>query len=48
MKEFLTTFAAMVLLIGGVIWITPAWLATIADWLLCALVILLFLPNVFF
>ena len=48
MKECMTTFAAMLLLIGVVMWITPAWLTAIMEWILCAAVILWFLPNLIF
>lgn len=48
MKEFLTTLTAMLAMIGLVMWISPAWLAAIIEWILCAAVILWFLPNVIF
>jgi hypothetical protein len=48
MTEFLTTLTAMLLLIGAAMWITPAGLAAIMEWILCAAVILWFLPNVIF
>jgi hypothetical protein len=47
MNEFLTTLTALLLVIGVAMWITPAWLATVMEWILCAAVILWFLPNVF-
>jgi len=48
MKEYLTTLTATLLAIGAAMWITPVWLATIMEWILCAVVILWFLPNVIF
>jgi hypothetical protein len=48
MKELLTTLTAMLLVIGVAIWLTPVGLATIVEWILCAAVILWFLPNVIF
>ncbi len=48
MKEFFTIFTLMLAVVGGVTWITPAWLKAILDGLLYMAVILLFLPNVFF
>lgn len=48
MRESLTTLAAMLLTIGVAMWITPAWLKAIMEWILCAFVILWFLPNVIF
>ena len=48
MKEFLTTLTAMLLVFAAVMWITPYWLAAITEWILCAAVILWFLPNVIF
>jgi hypothetical protein len=48
MKEALTTLAAMLLVIGVAMWLTPAWLAAIMEWLLCVAAILRFLPNVIF
>ena len=48
MKESLTTLAAMLLVIAAAMWITPAWLTVIMDWILCAAVIMWFLPNVIF
>jgi hypothetical protein len=48
MKEFLTTLTAMLLVIGVAMWLTPAWLAAIGKWVLCAAVILWFLPNIMF
>jgi hypothetical protein len=48
MKEFLTTLTAVLLVIAAVMWITPAWLTAIMEWILCAAVILWFLPNVVF
>lgn len=48
MKEALTTLAAMLLVIGVAMWLTPAWLTAIMEWLLCAAVILWFLPNAIF
>jgi hypothetical protein len=48
MTEFRTTLTAMLLVIGFAMWITPAWLADIMEWILCAAVILWFLPNVIF
>jgi hypothetical protein len=48
MTEFLTTLRAMLLVIGVAMWLTPAWLAAIMEWLLCVAVILWFLPNVIF
>jgi hypothetical protein len=47
MKEYLTTFAAM-LVIAAAMWITPLWLTDTMEWILCAAVILWFLPNVIF
>ena len=48
MKEALITLAAMLLVIGAVTWITPAWLMSIMEWILCAAVILWFFPSVIF
>ena len=48
MKEFLTTLTAMLLVIGVAMWLTPAWLVAITEWVLCVAVILWFLPNVIF
>ncbi len=48
MKEYLTTLTAMLLLIGAAMWITPAWLAALMEWILCGVLILWFLPNVIF
>jgi hypothetical protein len=48
MKEFFTTLTAMLLVIGVAIWLTPAWLTAIMEWILCSAVILWFLPNVIF
>jgi hypothetical protein len=49
MKEFLTTLTAMLLVIGVAMWLTtPVGLAAIMEWILCAAVILWFLPNVIF
>ena len=48
MKEFLTIFTVTLAVIGGLTWITPAWLTAILDWILYLAVILLFLPNMFF
>jgi hypothetical protein len=48
MKDALTTLAAMLLVIAVALWIAPAWLAAIVEWVLCAAVILWFLPNVIF
>jgi hypothetical protein len=48
MKEFLMTLTAMLLVIAGAMWITPGWLAPIMEWILCAAVILWFLPNPMF
>lgn len=48
MKESLTTLVALLLLIGAAMWISPAWLAAIGECILCAAVILWFLPNIMF
>jgi hypothetical protein len=48
MTEFLTTLTAMLLVIGVAMWITPVGLAAIMEWILCAAVILWFLPNAIF
>jgi hypothetical protein len=48
MKESLATLAAMLVVFGVAIWITPAWLAAIGEWILCAAFILWFLPNIMF
>jgi hypothetical protein len=48
MKEALTTLAAMLLMIGVAMWLTPVGLAAIMEWILCCAVILWFLPNVIF
>lgn len=48
MKEYLPTLTAMLLAIGVAMWITPVRLAAIMEWMLCAAVILWFLPNVIF
>jgi hypothetical protein len=48
MTECLTTFTAMLLAIGVAMWIAPVGLAAIMEWILCAAVILWFLPNVIF
>ncbi len=48
MTEFLSTLTAMLLVIGVAMWITPVGLAAIIEWILCAAVILWFLPNEIF
>ncbi len=48
MKELLLNLTAMLLVIAVLMWIAPAWLAAIMEWVLCAAVILWFLPNVVF
>jgi len=48
MKEALTTLAVILLVMGAATWITPAWLMSIMEWILCAAAILWFLPNVIF
>jgi hypothetical protein len=48
MTEFLTTFAAMLPVIGVAMWLTPSRVETLVEWILCTAVILWFLPNVIF
>ena len=48
MKEYLTALTARLLVIGVAMWITPVGLTAIMEWILCAAVILWFLPNVIF
>jgi hypothetical protein len=48
MKESLITLAAMLLVIAAAMWITPGWLASIMEWILCVAVFLWFLPNLIF
>ena len=48
MKEFLTTFTATLIVIAAVTWITPDWLKTVMEWILCLAVTLWVLPDVIF
>jgi hypothetical protein len=48
MKESLATLTAVFVMMGLAMWITPAWLAAIEEWILFAAVILWFLPNIMF
>jgi hypothetical protein len=48
MKESLPTLAAMLVVFELAMWITPDCLKVTMEWILCAAVILWFLPNVFF
>lgn len=48
MKEFLTDFTATLLVIAAVMWITPDWLKTIVEWILCVAMMLWLLPDVMF
>jgi hypothetical protein len=48
MKVSLITLASMLPVIAAAMWITPAWLASIMEWILWAAVILWFLPNLMF
>ena len=48
MKEFLTILTAMLVTIAAMMWVTPYWLTAFMEWILCAAVILWFLPNVVF